>query len=309
MEKTAEAQGGQATEVVVEARNLSKVYRDFWGRSKKVALKPLDLEIRRGEIFGLLGPNGSGKTTTMKLLLGLIFPTSGEAIVFGKDATDVSKNDRIGYLPEESYLYKFLDAEETLDFYGRLFDMPPEERKRRADALIEMVGLSRDKKRQLREYSKGMTRRIGVAQALINDPELVLLDEPTSGLDPIGTREMKDLIIDLKERGKTVILCSHLLADVEDVCDRIAVLHQGELKELGRVDELLRVTDITQIRTSCLPPVAHEEIRAIIQRHGGRDIEIGSPTTTLEDLFLEVVRDTEARPGRRARQQEEPTGS
>jgi len=309
MEKTAEALGGQATEVVVEARNLSKVYRDFWGRSKKVALKPLDLEIRRGEIFGLLGPNGSGKTTTMKLLLGLIFPTSGEAIVFGKDATDVSKNDRIGYLPEESYLYKFLDAEETLDFYGRLFDMPPEERKRRADALIEMVGLSRDKKRQLREYSKGMTRRIGVAQALINDPELVLLDEPTSGLDPIGTREMKDLIIDLKERGKTVILCSHLLADVEDVCDRIAVLHQGELKELGRVDELLRVTDITQIRTSGLPPVAHEEIRAIIQRHGGRDIEIGSPTTTLEDLFLEVVRDTEARPGRRARQQEEPTGS
>ncbi len=309
MEKTAEAQGGQVTEVVVEARNLSKVYRDFWGRSKKVALKPLDLEIRRGEIFGLLGPNGSGKTTTMKLLLGLIFPTSGEAIVFGKDATDVSKNDRIGYLPEESYLYKFLDAEETLDFYGRLFDMPPEERKRRADALIEMVGLSRDKKRQLREYSKGMTRRIGVAQALINDPELVLLDEPTSGLDPIGTREMKDLIIDLKERGKTVILCSHLLADVEDVCDRIAVLHQGELKELGRVDELLRVTDITQIRTSGLPPVAHEEIRAIIQRHGGRDIEIGSPTTTLEDLFLEVVRDTEARPGRRARQQEEPTGS
>jgi ABC-2 type transport system ATP-binding protein len=213
-------------------------------------------------------------------------------------------------LPEESYLYKFLDAEETLDFYGRLFDMPPEERKRRADALIEMVGLSRDKKRQLREYSKGMTRRIGVAQALINDPELVLLDEPTSGLDPIGTREMKDLIIDLKERGKTVIMCSHLLADVEDVCDRIAVLHQGELKELGRVDELLRVTDITQIRSSGLPEAAQAEIRAIIERHGGTDIEIGSPTTTLEDLFLEVVRDTEARPGRRARQpQDEPAGS
>jgi ABC-2 type transport system ATP-binding protein len=310
MEKPTSTSSEAAGEVIVEARNLSKTYRDFWGRSKKVALKPLDLEIRRGEIFGLLGPNGSGKTTTMKLLLGLIFPTSGEAIVFGKDATDVSKNDRIGYLPEESYLYKFLDAEETLDFYGRLFDMPPEERKRRADALIEMVGLSRDKKRQLREYSKGMTRRIGVAQALINDPELVLLDEPTSGLDPIGTREMKDLIIDLKERGKTVIMCSHLLADVEDVCDRIAVLHQGELKELGRVDELLRVTDITQIRSSGLPEAAQAEIRAIIERHGGTDIEIGSPTTTLEDLFLEVVRDTEARPGRRARQpQDEPAGS
>jgi ABC-2 type transport system ATP-binding protein len=290
-----------AAEVVVETRNLSKTYRDFWGRKKKVALKPLDLEIRRGEIFGLLGPNGSGKTTTLKLLLGLIFPTSGEAVVFGRDATDVTKNERIGYLPEESYLYKFLDAEETLDFYGRLFDMPPDERKRRAAALIDMVGLSRDRKRQLREYSKGMTRRIGVAQALINDPELVLLDEPTSGLDPIGTREMKDLIIDLKARGKTVIMCSHLLADVEDVCDRIAVLHLGELKELGRVEDLLRVTDVTQIRTRGLPAAAQAEIREVLTRHGGSEIEIGNPTSTLEDLFLEVVRDAEARPGRRAR--------
>ena len=238
----------------------------------------------------------------MKLLLGLIFPTSGEAFVFGKEATDVSKNERIGYLPEESYLYKFLDAEETLDFYGRLFDMPPDERKRRAAALIKRVGLERDRKRQLREYSKGMTRRIGVAQALINDPELVILDEPTSGLDPIGTREMKDLIIELRENGKTVIMSSHLLADVEDVCDRIAVLHQGELKELGRVDDLLRVTDVTQIRAKGLSAAATEEIREVLRRHGGQDVEIGNPRTTLEDLFLDVVRDTEARPGRRARQ-------
>jgi ABC-2 type transport system ATP-binding protein len=288
-------------DVVVETRNLSKVYRDFWGRSKKAALKPLDLEIRRGEIFGLLGPNGSGKTTTLKLLLGLIFPTSGDAFVFGKPATDVEKNARIGYLPEESYLYKFLDAEETLDFYGRLFGMPPAERTRRASALISMVGLANDRKRQLREYSKGMTRRIGVAQALINDPELVLLDEPTSGLDPIGTREMKDLIIDLKQRGKTVIMCSHLLADVEDVCDRIAVLHQGELKELGRVEDLLKVTGVTQIRASGLPAAACEEVRAVLARHGAADIDIGHPRTTLEELFLDVVRDTEARPGRRAR--------
>jgi ABC-2 type transport system ATP-binding protein len=290
----------ESAEVIVQTRNLSKTYRDFWGRRKKVALQPLDLEIRRGEIFGLLGPNGSGKTTTLKLLLGLIFPTSGEALVFGRDATDVRKNERIGYLPEESYLYKFLDAEETLDFYGRLFDMPPEERRRRAAALIEKVGLGRDRKRQLREYSKGMTRRIGVAQALINDPELVLLDEPTSGLDPIGTREMKDLIVDLKERGKTVIMCSHLLADVEDVCDRIAVLHLGELKELGRVEDLLRVGDVTQIRARGLPAAAEAEIREVLARHGGLDVEIGNPTTTLEDLFLEVVRDAEARPGRRA---------
>jgi ABC-2 type transport system ATP-binding protein len=165
-----------------------------------------------------------------------------------------------------------------------------------------MVGLGRDKKRQLKEYSKGMTRRIGVAQALINDPELVLLDEPTSGLDPIGTREMKDLIIDLKRRGKTVIMCSHLLADVEDVCDRIAVLHQGELKELGRVEDLLRVTDVTQIRARNLSAAARDEVRAVLERHGAAGIEVGNPRTTLEDLFLDVVRDTEARPGRRARQ-------
>jgi ABC-2 type transport system ATP-binding protein len=293
--------GGADGDVVVEARNLSKIYRDFWGRSKKAALKPLDLEIRRGEIFGLLGPNGSGKTTTLKLLLGLIFPSSGEARVFGRPATDVAKNARLGYLPEESYLYKFLDAEETLDFYGRLFGMPPAERARRAAALIEMVGLQRDRTRQLREYSKGMTRRIGVAQALINDPELVLLDEPTSGLDPIGTREMKDLILDLKARGKTVIMCSHLLADVEDVCDRIAVLHQGELKELGRVEDLLRITDVTQVRARGLSAEACEEIRGVLARHGAADVQVGNPRTTLEDLFLEVVRDAQARPGRRAR--------
>lgn len=286
-------------DIVVETRNLSKIYRDFWGRRKKEALKPLDLEIRRGEVFGLLGPNGSGKTTTLKLLLGLIFPTTGEALVFGREATDVSKNERIGYLPEESYLYKFLDAEETLDFYGRLFDMDPVERRNRSVDLIKMVGLERDRKRQLREYSKGMTRRIGVAQALINDPDLVLLDEPTSGLDPIGTREMKDLIIELKRRGKTVVMCSHLLADVEDVCDRIAVLHQGELRELGRVEDLLRVTDTTQILAHGLSPDTIAELRDVLRRHQS-DASVGNPRITLEELFLEIVSDAESRPGRRA---------
>src|SRR5689334_16756396 len=236
--------GGQ---VVIETRKLTKVYRDFWGRQKKVALNALNLEIYQGEVFGLLGPNGSGKTTTIKLLLGLLFPTDGDAFVFGRPAADVKKNERIGFLPEESYLYRFLNAEETLDFYGRLFNMPSDVRRERTARLIDMVGLNWAKRRQLREYSKGMTRRIGLAQALINDPELILLDEPTSGLDPIGTREMKDMILKLKEQGKTIIMCSHQLADVQDVCDRIAVLHQGELKELGRVDSLLRVRDITQI--------------------------------------------------------------
>lgn len=286
-------------EVVIETRNLSKVYRDFWGRQKVRALKALDLEVRRGEIFGLLGPNGSGKTTTMKLLLGLLFPTSGQALVFGKSADDVSKNERIGYLPEESYLYRFLNAEETLDFYGRLFDMPAATRRQRTAELIEMVGLTKAKRRQLREYSKGMTRRIGLAQALINDPELILLDEPTSGLDPIGTREIKDLILKLREQGKTVIMCSHLLADVQDVCDRIAILHHGELKELGRVDALLKIRDETEIRAANLSDQAKQEIRSVIERHQGQLLSMDNPTTTLEDLFLKIVLESEARPGRR----------
>ena len=287
------------SEIVIETRNLRKVYRDFWGREKVRALNALDLEIRRGEIFGLLGPNGSGKSTTIKLLLGLLFPTSGQALVFDREASDVEKNERIGYLPEESYLYKFLSAEETLDFYGRLFDMNAATRRDRVNELIQMVGLDWAKRRQLREYSKGMTRRIGLAQALINDPELILLDEPTTGLDPIGTREMKDLIVKLREEGKTVLMCSHLLADVQDVCDRIAILHQGDLKELGRVDSLLTVRDVTQVQARGLSSEAEDEIREVINKHGGELMSIEHPTSTLEELFLRIVRDSEARPGRR----------
>jgi ABC-2 type transport system ATP-binding protein len=299
----------QSPEAVVETRNLTKIYRDFWGRQKVRALKALDLQVRRGEVFGLLGPNGSGKTTTMKLLLGLLFPTSGEALVFGKSATDVTKNERIGYLPEESYLYRFLNAEETLDFYGRLFDMPASSRRQRASELIEMVGLASARRRQLREYSKGMARRIGLAQALINDPELILLDEPTSGLDPIGTREIKDLILKLRDQGKTVLLSSHLLADVQDICDRIAILHQGELKELGRVDSLLKIRDELEIRVSGLKDGARDEILEVIRRHGGQVLRMENPTTTLEDLFLKIVLDSEARPGRRVTAAEQSTAA
>lgn len=289
------------SEVVVLTRNLTKVYRDFWGRQKVRALKALDLEIRRGEVFGLLGPNGSGKTTTIKLLLGLLFPTSGEALVLDRPATDVEKNERIGYLPEESYLYRFLNAEETLDFYGRLFKIPSLVRRQRVADLIELVGLGWAKRRQLKEYSKGMTRRIGLAQALINDPELLLLDEPTSGLDPIGTREMKDLILKLRNEGKTILLCSHLLADVQDVCDRIAILHQGELKELGRVESLLKIRDVTEIQAAGLSETAKEEIREVIARHQGQVVSLGNPTTSLEELFLKIIRESEAHPGRRVR--------
>ena len=294
--------------IVVEAQNLTKIYRDFWGRQKVRALKALDLEIKKGEVFGLLGPNGSGKSTTIKLLLGLLFPTSGRALVFGKDASEVSKNEKIGYLPEESYLYKFLTAEETLDFYGRLFDMPADVRKERVNSLIEKVGLTWAKRRQLKEYSKGMTRRIGLAQALVNDPDLILLDEPTSGLDPLGTREMKDMILELREEGKTIVMCSHLLADVQDVCDRIAILYQGELKELGRVDSLLKVSDETQVLAKGLPPEAYDDIRAAITKHGGEVLGIDNPRTTLEDLFLDIVRESQERPGHRASGANTPSG-
>ncbi|HUG17450.1 MAG TPA: ABC transporter ATP-binding protein [Planctomycetaceae bacterium] len=288
-----------STQPAIEIRNLTKIYRDFWGRPKVRAVNALSLDIQHGEVFGLLGPNGSGKTTTIKMLLGLLFPSDGEIRVLGKPATDVKKNEEIGYLPEESYLYRFLNAEETLDFYGRLFDMPAAERRKRTDELIKMVGLDKARRRQLKEYSKGMTRRIGLAQALINNPKLVLLDEPTSGLDPIGTREMKDLILKLKSEGKTVVMCSHLLADVQDVCDRIAILYNGELKQLGRVEDLLSSQDKTQIVSSTLSAEALKEIEEVIARHHGTVQEISHPTTSLEELFLQTVADSQARPGQR----------
>jgi ABC-2 type transport system ATP-binding protein len=288
-------------EVLVETRKLTKVYRDFWGRQKKRALNALNLEIYRGEIFGLLGPNGSGKTTTIKLLLGLLFPTEGEAFIFGQPAAQVRKNERIGYLPEESYLYRFLNADETLDFYGRLFNMPAGKRQERAKELIEMVGLARDKKRILREYSKGMRQRIGLAQALINDPELVILDEPTSGLDPLGTRWMKDLILQLRDQGKTVILCSHRLEDVQDVCNRIAILHEGELQELGEIKVLLQDANRLEVQASGVPlkDELRRDLEEVLRRHGGRLESFGHPTTTLEEYFLRIVEESKAHPGRR----------
>src|SRR3954453_9026695 len=247
----------------IHTEHLSKTYHDFWGRPKVRALDDLDLTINRGEVFGLLGPNGSGKSTTIKLLLGLIFPDrGGRASALGHPAGDTSINEKIGFLPEESYLYRFLNGEETLRFYGRLFKMDRRTLNRRVPKLLDIVGLDeKSRKRKLREYSKGMARRIGLAQALINNPDLILLDEPTPGLDPIGTREMKDLILSLKQQGKTVLLCSHLLADVQDVCDRITFLFRGKMQTLGEVKALLQVRDITNIETRGMSDPQIEELR------------------------------------------------
>lgn len=280
------------TSVAIETKVLTKIYTDFWGRPRVPALRQLDLTIGAGEVFGLLGPNGSGKTTTIKLLLGLLFPTSGEARVLGKPAGNVATYRRIGFLPEESYFYRFLNAEETLHFYGQLFQLQGKELRKKTDELIELVGLREARKRRLKEYSKGMARRIGLAQALINDPELIFLDEPTSGLDPIGCREMKDLIVELGRRGKTVILSSHLLADVEDICDRIAILHKGRLTKIGAVNDLLTVKDITQIKIKDLSPRGLEEIKAILGKDSGEISRIEHPAETLESLFLKTIEES-----------------
>ncbi|GJM24666.1 MAG: ABC transporter ATP-binding protein [Phycisphaerae bacterium] len=279
---------------VVQTVGLNKVFKDFWRRPRVSAVQDLNIEIKPGEVFGLLGPNGSGKSTAIKMLLGLLYPTRGRISIFGRPPTDVAIKQRIGYLPEESYLYRFLDARETLDFYGRLFRQHGQVRRERRDMLLEMVGLQHESKRRIGEYSKGMARRIGLAQALINDPEFLVLDEPTSGLDPIGTRQIKDVIRRLGDMGKTILLSSHLLADVEDVCDRVCILYGGKVQAEGTIKELLAQKDVTQIRADKLRPDTIEEIKSVVQRRESKPIDVSVPTGRLENLFLKIVEDAQA---------------
>jgi ABC-2 type transport system ATP-binding protein len=276
--------------VVVSVRGLTKVFKDFWGRSKARAVDDVDFDVKRGEVFGLLGPNGSGKSTTVKMLLGLLYPTRGHIEVFGQSPRHVQTKARIGYLPEESYLYRYLNSRETLDFFGNLFHLDQAERDQRAEQLLEMVGLNQTRTRSVGEFSKGMQRRIGLAQALINDPDLVILDEPTAGLDPIGCREIKDLIIALAKRGKTVILSSHLLSDVEDVCDRVVIYYGGKVRALGTLQELLAKPDTLRITTPVLPRPTMERVLEIIRKDiGSGEVRVDNPTQNLESYFLEVV--------------------
>ncbi|MCP4976748.1 MAG: ABC transporter ATP-binding protein [Maribacter sp.] len=277
-----------SNEVAIKTEDLTKTYKNFWCRCKVLALDRLNIDIKKGEVFGLLGPNGSGKTTALKLLLGLIFPTIGKAYVLGKTASDVAVKNKIGFLPEESYFYRFLNADETLDFYGRLFRIPGKERTLRINRLIERVGLEFARKRPLKQYSKGMLRRIGIAQALINDPDLIILDEPTSGLDPIGTKETKDMIVELKDRGKTVLLCSHLLSDVQDICDRVAILDKGKLQITGTIDEILSSKDVVELLIRNLSNEALIEVERFIEEKQGEIVSIKNSSGTLEDLFLKI---------------------
>jgi ABC-2 type transport system ATP-binding protein len=276
---------------VVQTAGLTKIFRDFWYRRRVIAVDSLDLDIHRNEVFGLLGPNGSGKTTTIKMLLGLLYPTRGRIRVLGRAPTDVSVKSRIGYLPEESYLYRFLNARETLDYYGRLFQIPRRQRHQRVEQLLEMTGLTREARRRVGEYSKGMARRIGLAQALINDPDLLILDEPTTGLDPVGTCEIKDLITFLNhEKRKTVLLCSHLLADVEDVCQRVTVLYGGRRQAVGDIHELLSQKNLTQITTEKLSEETIERIRDLVaQAEQKQVVDVSTPSDKLETFFLRIV--------------------
>src|SRR5436190_7078316 len=267
---------------VVVVRGLTKVFKDFWGRAKAKAVDNVDFEVRPGEVFGLLGPNGSGKSTTVKLLLGLLYPTTGHIEVFGHSPRHVGTKSRIGYLPEESYLYRYLNSGETLDFFGSLFDLPNAERRRRSEQLLQMVGLNQVRRRMVGEFSKGMQRRIGLAQALINDPDLVILDEPTSGLDPIGCREVKDLILALARRGKTVILSSHLLADVEDVCDRVVIYYGGKIQAMGTLKDLLAQPDSIRITAPMLAREALQRVLDLIRQDVSEDkVRIDTPTQNL----------------------------
>ena len=249
-----------AGEIILQTRNLNKTYRPMFARVGKVALHDLTIDVRQGEIFGLVGPNGSGKTTTLKLLLGLIKATKGDIEIFGRGPRDVAVKRRIGFLPDGPYFYDHLNSAEVLDFYGQLFGFDKADRAQRIPKLLDMVGLNpADRTRPIRTYSKGMVQRVGLAQALINDPELLFLDEPTTGLDPIGARAMKDAILDVRAQGKTVLLCSHLLADVQAICDRVAILSEGRLVKFGTVPELVGPSQEFDIYAAGLGDVAIKE--------------------------------------------------
>ncbi len=279
--------------IVVRTYDLTKVYRTFWGKTYVRALNKVNLEVKEGEIFALLGPNGSGKTTTMKLLLGIMFPTEGRVEVFGKSPRDVEIKKHVGFMPEESYLYRFLNADETLDFYGNLMGLDRKTRRNRIDEVLEMVGLTEARRRRTREYSKGMSRRIGMAQVLLKDPKLVVLDEPTIGLDPMGAREIKDVTLELKRRGKTVILSSHLLADVQDICDRIAILYRGDLIKTDHVENLLTIEDTWEIIVKNLKDETRQKVEDVIKQGGGHVQRVDHPRESLESLFLKTIKEKE----------------
>jgi ABC-2 type transport system ATP-binding protein len=273
----------------ISIRDLTKVFPIPFRREAVVAVKNLSLSVEQGQVYGLLGPNGSGKSTTMKIVLGLVTPTSGKSEIFGRESNLVESREDVGFLPENPYFYKYLTGEETIRFYGKICGLHGSKLRARTGELLHLVGLEHAANRRLGGYSKGMLQRIGLAQALVQEPRLLVLDEPTAGVDPAGSREIRDLILDFKTRGMTVLLCSHLLGQVQEICDRIGILHQGVLVREGRLDELISIDNQTELIVENATPELLAEIESVVGRSSARIVEKRKPQTTLERFFLNVT--------------------
>jgi ABC-2 type transport system ATP-binding protein len=277
----------------ISIQNLTKVYPIPFRRENVTAVENLSLAVEPGQVYGLLGPNGSGKSTTMKIVLGLVSPTSGRTEIFGRDSTAVESREDVGFLPENPYFYKFLTGEETLHFYAKLCGLSGAKMRERSKELLKLVGLEKAADRRLGGYSKGMLQRIGLAQAMIQEPRLLVLDEPTAGVDPAGSREIRDLILDFKKRGITVLLCSHLLEQVQEICDRVGILNHGALIREGKLEQLISIQSQTELILEDASPELLAELRAAIAKSSARLVDERKPQKTLERYFLDATAPSE----------------
>ena len=282
-------QGSRVMESAVEIEELTKDFRLPFGRGRFRAVDNLSLRVAPGEVYGLLGPNGSGKSTTMKMLLGLVKPTSGRCFLFGESSRVVRSREGVGFLPENPYFYKHLTGRETLRFYGRLCGLRGAALEERVGELLSLTGLENAADRALGGYSKGMLQRIGLGQALVHDPRLLVLDEPTAGVDPAGSRKLRDLIHELRQRGKTIILCSHLLEQVQEVCDHVGILSAGRMVREGVLDDLIAIDNQVEYVVEDAPEGMEAEVGRLAEAGGGRLVRSGHPRTTLERLYLETT--------------------
>lgn len=273
----------------VKVSNLSKVFKVHIGHQKVLAVSDLSFEVGVGEVYGLIGPNGSGKSTTMKIILGLIQATVGHTEVFGIDSGKVGSRRDVGFLPENPYFYKHLTGAETLKFYGKLCGLRGAKLKERVPELLSLVDLEDAADRRVGGYSKGMLQRIGLAQALVHEPRLVVLDEPTAGVDPRGSRKIRDLVMELKKLGKSVILCSHLLEQVQEVCDRVGIMHKGKMVREGTLAELITVENQHELIIEGMDEAMREKVQQLLDGGGAKIVRSGQPRTNLEDLFLEIT--------------------
>jgi len=284
------------SKIAVHVSGLTKLYPVPMRRQKVVAVKDLNLQVKEGEVYGLLGPNGSGKSTTLKILLGLVTATEGKTEIFGQDSRDYKSHAQVGFLPENPYFYKFLTAEETLSFYGKICGLGGKKLKDRIAELLTLVGLEDARHRRVGGFSKGMLQRVGLAQALIQDPQLLVLDEPTAGVDPLGSRQIRDLILELKNRGKTVLLTSHLLEQVQEVCDRVGIMARGVMLREGHLEDLITVGGQTEYLVEKATPELSDKIARLVAESGGVFVEARKPQRTLENVFLEAVQQSEKTP-------------